>query len=101
MIKSRSEMRKGPIEIDLLGPDGNAFVLLGMARNFAKQIWEETLEEREDRLKDNAVREMMGLPGMSADHMAKKICDEMRESDYENLINVFDKYFGSFVILYR
>lgn len=101
MIKSKSEMRQGPIEIDLTGPDGNAYVLLGMARNFAKQIWAEDMVEREERLKDNAVRDMMGLPEMSADWMAKKICDEMMESDYENLLRVFDKYFGSFVILYR
>ena len=101
MIKKKSEMRKGPIEIDLTGPEGNAFVLLGYAKRFADQIWNETLEEREERLKDNAVRKMMGLPGMDGDMMTKKILDEMRESDYENLVNVFDKYFGSFVILYR
>lgn len=61
------------IIIDLTGPDGNAFVLLGYARNYAKQL------------------------GLDAD----MICNEMRESDYENLISVFDKYFGDFVILER
>ena len=101
MIKSKSEMRKGPIEIDLTGPDGNAFVLLGMAKNFANQIWAETLEERDERLKDNAVRRLMDLPDVGPRWMADKICAEMMESDYENLLNVFDKYFGSFVILYR
>lgn len=101
MIKKKSEMRKGPIEIDLTGPEGNAFVLMGYAKSFADQIWNETLEEREERLKDNEVRKMMGLPGMDSNMMTKKILDEMRESDYENLVNVFDKYFGSFVILYR
>ena len=100
MIKSKSEMRSGPIEIDLTGPDGNAFVLLGMARNFANQIWAETLEERDGRLKDNAVRQLMDLPEVGPRWMADKICAEMTESDYENLLNVFDKYFGSFVILY-
>ena len=29
---------KGTIEIDLTGPDGNAFVLLGHAKNYSKQI---------------------------------------------------------------
>lgn len=101
MIKSRSEIENRPIEIDLSGPDGNAFVLLGMAQNFAKRIYNETMFEREERLKDNEIRKLIGLPEMSADWMAKKICDEMRESDYENLIKVFDKYFGSFVILYK
>ena len=101
MIKKKSEKRKGPIEIDLTGPEGNAFVLLGYAKRFADQIWKESLEEREERLKDNEVRKMMGLPGMEKDVMTNRILDEMRESDYENLVNVFDKYFGSFVVLYR
>ena len=30
-----------------------------------------------------------------------KVCKEMTSNDYENLIKVFDKYFGSFVILER
>jgi len=30
-----------------------------------------------------------------------KILEEMKSSDYENLITVFDKYFGKYVILYR
>ena len=28
----------GPIIIDLTGPDGNAFVLLGYAKQFARQL---------------------------------------------------------------
>ena len=66
-------MKTGPVEIDLTGPDGNAFVLLGTASNLAKQL---------------------GLDG-------KKIQSEMTSGDYENLINVFDKHFGEFVTLYR
>lgn len=69
----RAKQPKNEIVIDLTGPDGNAFVLLGYARNYAKQL------------------------GLDAD----MICNEMRESDYENLISVFDKYFGDFVILER
>ena len=71
MIKSKIE--KSGIEIDLTGPDGNAFVLIGTAGNLAKQL---------------------GLD-------AKAIREEMMKGDYENLVNVFDKYFGSFVTLYR
>ena len=71
MIRQKQPTRE--IIIDLTGPDGNAFVLLGYARNYAKQL------------------------GLDAD----MICNEMRESDYENLISVFDKYFGDFVILER
>ena len=61
------------IEIDLTGPQGNAFFLLGTARNLAKQL------------------ELDG----------KKIMEEMMSGDYENLLQVFDRYFGSFVTLYR
>lgn len=60
-------------QIDLRGPDGNAYVLLGTARKLAKQM----------RL-DSA-----------------HILQEMQSSDYENLINVFDKHFGEVVDLVR
>ena len=72
-IKSIKDKKQYPIEIDLTGPDGNAFVLLGKAKNFAKQL------------------ELDG----------DKIVDEMTSGDYENQLEVFDKYFGSFVTLYR
>ena len=71
MIKSKKQ--KVGIEIDLTGPDGNAFVLIGTAGNLAKQL---------------------GLDG-------KAIRTEMMAGNYENLINVFDKHFGNFVTLYR
>jgi hypothetical protein len=64
---------KRTIEIDLTGPEGNAFNLLGLASRLAKQL---------------------GLDG-------KKIQNEMMVGDYENLVKTFDKYFGEFVILYR
>jgi hypothetical protein len=76
MIKSINKKKKGPIEIDLNGPEGNAFYLMGMADNFAKQLsW--TKEQR------------------------TKLRVDLTFSDYENLINTFDKHFGDFVILYR
>lgn len=69
----REKTQKNEIVIDLTGPEGNAFVLLGYAKNFAKQI------------------------GLDFD----EIQEEMTSGDYENLIEVFDRYFGSFVILER
>jgi hypothetical protein len=57
--------------IDLSGPQGNAFYLLGTASNLAKQL---------------------GLEG-------KAIQEEMMAGDYENLIKVFDQYFGEYVDL--
>ena len=72
MIKKKETQNKG-IEIDLTGPQGNAFYLLGAAKNLAKQL----------------------------DLDSNKILDEMKSGDYENLIQVFDKNFGLFVTLYR
>ena len=67
------KMKTGPVEIDLTGPDGNAFVLIGIAGNLAKQL----------NLDKN------------------KIQKEMMSGDYENLIKVFDKHFGDFVTLLK
>ena len=72
MIRNKIE-NKGPIVIDLTGPDGNAFALMGYATRFAKQL----------KFDD------------------KKIIDEMTQGDYEHLLETFDKYFGSFVTLLR
>jgi hypothetical protein len=70
MIKDKKETG---IEIDLTGPDGNAFALIGKAGNLAKQL---------------------GLDG-------KTIQTEMMQGNYEHLVNTFDKHFGEFVTLYR
>jgi len=61
------------IEIDLTGPQGNAYFLIGTAKKLASQL---------------------GLDG-------NQIMEEMMSGDYENLLQVFDKNFGSFVTLYR
>jgi hypothetical protein len=59
--------------IDLTGPDGNAFVLLGIAKGLCKQL------------------------GIEDDI----ILDDMRSADYEQLIETFDNYFGDLVDLER
>ncbi len=74
MIRSKQPQRE--IVIDLTGPQGNAFYLLGVAKNFCKQL---------DMTKKNT----------------QSILDEMTSGDYENLIQVFDREFGSVVILER
>jgi len=61
------------LEIDLTGPDGNAFVLMGYATRLARDL----------------------------DKDADAILNEMKSGDYENLISVFDREFGSVVTLYR
>ena len=70
MIRKKQK-QTGPIIIDLTGPDGNAFALMGYAKRFAKQL------------------------KLDSD----KIIKEMTKGDYENLIQTFDDYFGEFVIL--
>lgn len=72
MIKSISQ-KTTQVEVDLLGPDGNAFVLIGKARAWAKQL---------------------GLdPGA--------IEREMTSSDYEHLVQTLEKHFGDYVVFYR
>jgi hypothetical protein len=71
MIRAKQEPKE--IVIDLTGPQGNAFYLLGTARDLAVQL----------------------------DLDWNYIHEEMTSGDYENLIQVFDHYFGDFVILER
>ena len=75
MIKDRREIKHKPIEIDLNGPQGNAFVLLGLATRLGKQIY--------------------------GYEQTEFILEEMKLSTYEMLILTFDKYFGELVTLYR
>jgi hypothetical protein len=69
----RKKQKEQQIVIDLTGPQGNAYFLLGMARKLAKQL---------------------GIPHQPIEN--DMMCD-----DYENLVQVFDKNFGDFVILER
>lgn len=72
MIREKEE-RGGKVVIDLTGPEGNAFVLLGYAASHCKKLgWD-----------------------------AEPILEEMKSSDYRNLIAVFDRHFGDFIILER
>jgi hypothetical protein len=70
MIRDRIDR---PPVIDLTGPQGNAFFLLGQAEQYARQL---------------------GLDGDA-------IIAEMQSGNYENLVTVFDRYFGDYVILER
>lgn len=73
MIVAKENKPTKTIEIDLTGPEGNAFVLIGYAGKWAKQL---------------------GLD-------SKAIQAEMMSGDYENLLNVLEKYFGEYIILYK
>jgi len=72
-IRKISEMHRGKIRIDLTGPDGNAYTLLGYAKTYAKRLGKDF----------------------------KDIRNRMISGDYENLVEVFDKEFGDIVDLYR
>ncbi len=65
--------RTEKVTVDLTGPQGNAFWLLVYAKTLGKQLELDT----------------------------DKINEEMTSGDYENLIQVFDNYFGDFVDLER
>lgn len=69
---TREKTNQKPV-IDLTGPDGNAFCLMGFASGYAEQL------------------------GLNS----KEIIDQMKSGDYENLLQVFEKYFGEYVILER
>ena len=72
MIRAKQE-RSEQIVIDLTGPDGNAFAIMGYAKRLGAQL------------------------GLNTD----EIIEEMMSGDYENLVQVFDNHFGSLVILER
>jgi hypothetical protein len=65
--------KQNGIVIDLTGPQGNAYFLMGMVKKLSNQL----------------------------DLNGNKIIKDMTSGDYENLIQVFDKNFGSVVTLYR
>jgi len=72
MIRTKKPSKRKRV-IDLTGPEGNAFYLLGVAKSLSTQL---KLEWR-------------------------VIKAEMTSGDYENLIKTFDKYFGNYIDLER
>lgn len=102
MIKSRKEIEWRPIEIDLTGPDGNVFVLIGTAKRLAKQIFDKSEPELLDAQEHENMLRDLGLDyGVAPETMGDLIANEMMSSDYEHAVQTFDKYFGNLVILYR
>lgn len=59
--------------IDLTGPEGNAFCLMGIAKRTLNQLGKDST----------------------------KIIEEMMSGDYENLIRVFDRELGAYYDLER
>ena len=73
-ILTKDKFRKRVI--DLNGPEGNAFCLLGTAMSLCKQL-------------------------KLSSEFTEIILDEMKSSDYEHLIKTFDKHFGKLIDLER
>ena len=71
----KKQKTKG-IEIDLTGPQGNAYYLLGLAKRWGKEL------------------------DMSQSYI-NTMLQKMKSGDYENLVKVFDDEFGSIVTIYR
>jgi hypothetical protein len=65
--------KEGKPVIDLQGPEGNAYVLLGYANRWANDL---------------------GLD-------SKEILADMKSGDYEHLLSVMEKHFGDYIIMYR
>jgi len=76
MITREPYNRELPIHIDLNGPDGNVFALIGLAKSLKHML------------------------GYSTEAM-NAIIEDMMTDDYEHAIRVFDNEFGDFVILHR
>ena len=77
MIRSKSEKPiQEKIELDLTGPQGNAYYLMGVAKRLGEQ-----LGYSDKRIR--AIQYVMSL------------------TNYEGLIHTFDQEFGDYVILWR
>lgn len=72
MIRDK-QFSSSPLIVDLTGPDGNAFVLLSMAKRWARDLQLDF----------------------------KSIRDDAMSGDYEHLLEVLDNHFGDYVIFER
>lgn len=68
--------KQNGIVIDLTGPQGNAFYLIGTAKKIGRQL------------------------GMTPKNIDKMV-ERMTSGDYEHLLSEFEFEFGSVVTLYR
>lgn len=71
----RQKRKTDKLVIDLTGPQGNAFYLIGVVQTTFRRS--------------------------GASELGDKIVEEMTSGDYEHLIETFDKYLGDHFILER
>ena len=70
----------GMIEIDLTGPNGNVFYLMGVAKKLVRRL---------NELRDG---EYLNF---------EEIQTDMMSGDYDHAIDVLEEHFGDHIILYR
>jgi hypothetical protein len=73
----RAKIEKSHIVLDLTGPEGNVFYLIGTAKRLAKDV--------------------LGYDRNQIDTLQR----DMMSHDYEYVVQTFDSLFGHFVILER
>lgn len=73
-IKKKVRSRK--IELDLTGPEGNAYVVMGTVQGLMKKLGYHEAQ-------------------------IKAVITEMMSKDYEHLIAVAEKHFGPYIDFYR
>lgn len=76
MIVSKDTKVEKRIEIDLTGPEGNAFYLLGLAADLARKL------------------------GYSNEGLGE-LTSKMIDGDYDHLVQTLDEEFGEMIIIYR
>ncbi|MEZ9900195.1 hypothetical protein AB4332_03700 [Vibrio breoganii] len=70
-IKEKLQQKIPKVTLDLSGPDGNIFVVIGLAQNLAHQLG----------------------------YDSEKVIGQMKQGNYKHAINVFESYFGDYVDL--
>ena len=76
MITDKPMPSDGLMHIDLSGPEGNAFVLIGITRKILKQL------------------------GHEADYI-DDVQKQMTSGKYEHLLEVMDNHVGEYVVLHQ
>jgi len=80
MIKSIKDKPRLPIEIDLTGSDGNIFALISIGMNLGKALNTRRRAEYFD---------------------VKAFQVDMLSSDYNHAMEVMEREFGDYIIMYR
>lgn len=73
-IHSTSMPQPDKVQLNLSGPEGNAFAILAYASQYGKKLYPDTYQS---------------------------ILDDMKSQDYDHLIATFDRHFGDYFDIYE